>query len=166
LVFHSFAQPPSRVCTKNKRWSPASPRANKEQTLESRGSGSRSEDADSCERVSVPKAHGMAKAPQSPAGSPWCGGSSVGWQSPASAKMNEPGTIYGRLRGHCHRGSHRAQGRELCMLASKGEQHSEVTTALALACVMPLWPAMRGSWSAGRHRPLTLLQRDLSKDIA
>ena len=26
----------------------------------------------------------------------------------------------------------------------QGEQHSEVTTALALACVMPLWPAMRG----------------------
>jgi hypothetical protein len=30
------------------------------------------------------------------------------------------------------------------MLANKGKQHSEVTTALALACVMPLWPAMRG----------------------
>ena len=37
---------------------------------------------------------------------------------------------------------------------------------LALACVMPLWPAMRGLWSAGRHRPLTRLQRDLWKDIA
>jgi hypothetical protein len=59
-----------------------------------------------------------------------------------------------------------AQGRELSMLANKGEQHSEVTTALALACVMPLWPAMRGLWSAGRHRPLTRLQRDLWKDIA
>ena len=33
----------------------------------------------------------------------------------------------------------------------QGEQHSEVTTALALACVMPLWPAMRGLWSAGRE---------------
>ena len=51
-------------------------------------------------------------------------------------------------------------------LASTGEQHSEVTTALALACVMPLWPAMRGLWSAGRHRPLTRLQRDLWTDVA
>jgi hypothetical protein len=82
------------------------------------------------------------------------------------SKKNEQGAIYGRLRGHCHWGARRAQGRELSMLAKNGEQHSEVTTALALACVMPLWPAMRGLWSAGRHRPLTRLQRDLWKDIA
>jgi hypothetical protein len=100
------------------------------------------EDADSCERVSVPKARGMAKSPAIARRF-----AVVRW------KLGGLQTNQERFMADCEAiGGRTVLKAENYAACKQGEQHSEVTTALALACVMPLWPATRGSWSACARR--------------